>query len=156
MLRTGGAERATCGHKQPLTLSTNPLLTYPTCCCSPLLSIPGLLQSLGWGTGFLTPQRDADCVAANWVPWSLGELVLEQSPKYSTWTRESGKVAPASQVSWSEPDHESEEKQFWRSGVKLQPCGVNVSWLHRGVYSKMLSFASLSGPLLVTRTPSSG
>lgn len=88
MLTTGSAERATCGHKQPFTLSTNPLLTYPACCHSPLLSAPGLLQSLGWDTGLLTSQRDAGCVAANCVPWQLGELVLGQSPKHSTWTRE--------------------------------------------------------------------
>lgn len=98
------------------------LLTHPNCCCSPLISTPGLLQSLSWGTGFLTLQRDAGCVTVNWVHWRLGKLVLGQSPKHSTWTRESGKVAPASQVlvCGSGTDPES-EKQPWRSGVKLQP-----------------------------------
>lgn len=84
----GGPEKATCGHKQPFTLNTSPLLTYPVCFSSPLLSTPGLLRSLVWGIGPLTPQRDVCCVAANWVPWRLQKLVLGQSPKHNTWTRE--------------------------------------------------------------------
>lgn len=121
MLKIGGAERATCGHKQPFTLSTNPLPTYPACFCSPLLNTPGPLQSLSWDTGLLTPKRDAGYVAANWAPWRLGELVLGQSPKYSTWIKhwESG---PRCQilVCGSGTDLESEKKRSWRSGVKQQ------------------------------------
>lgn len=91
-------------------------------------------------------------MAANWAPWSLGEAGVGTEFTEQHMNKRVGKVPLASQVlvCGSGPDPESEEKPPWNLRVSHSLGRVNASKYHRGIYSKKLALANLSGPLLVT------